>query len=800
MQRSLTLRNKHLLFFALMLLIAASLFGCGGGDDGATGPQGPEGPAGPPGPGGTVNMATISAADMKDLRLVGEVTNVTIASPPVVNFTVTNINGLGVTGLGAKNVAGTALNYLRFTIAKLVPGTAGGPDEWVNYMVTATSRPTTETTGTLVDHGNGSYTYTFVKNITDPAQTGGVTYQPALTHRLAIQVSGSIPGSAPAISIPEPINIIHDFVPAGGPVTTTREITIPTACNDCHGKIGVTTPHGGRVDTRYCVVCHNEQRAIGRTEAATTATGYSGTTYMINGKAVGNFVSMVHRIHMGNRLTKTGYNYADVLFNDVTYPQDQRNCRKCHRATPATPQADNWMNRPSRVACGACHDSVNFATGVNHAGGVRTDDAQCQACHTAADIEANHTTEIATQFNPNVPAGAVNFKYEVSSLTVNASNQPVIKFRILSGVGAETKTAVTFPAFTAGATTLLPGFTGSPSFLVAYAMPQDSLTTMIDFNNLGKSAAQPTSVSILNVWDGTKGTLTGPDGTGNYTATLTTAAAAFPAGAKLRTVALQGYFTQVTPAVARHTISAVANVSGEARRSIVDPIKCGNCHEWFEGHGGNRVIGAETTGTIVCTLCHVPNLTTSGRGGNPANMSAANKARMTADGYNPENPATYPEATDNFKDMIHGIHASHFRGEEFPFQFVRDRGASGLFYYNWSEVKFPGVLNECLTCHKPGTFSTIPANALATAIITQGAAGSTVAQARASVPNANDIVSTPWSSTCAHCHASANAAAHMAQNGGLLNVPRSSTTGYTGEQCAICHSAGKVADITTIHK
>ena len=30
------------------------------------------------------------------------------------------------------------------------------------------------------------------------------------------------------------------------------------------------------------------------------------------------------------------------------------------------PQAKNYMTAPSRTACNACHDDVNFATGANH--------------------------------------------------------------------------------------------------------------------------------------------------------------------------------------------------------------------------------------------------------------------------------------------------------------------------------------------------------------------------------------------------------------------------------------------------
>ena len=101
----------------------------------------------------------------------------------------------------------------------------------------------------------------------------------------------------------------------------------PAAC-ECHGKFEF---HGGnRQETRFCVVCHNDQRKFGRTEAATTATGYSGSTNRINGKAAGDLPAFIHRLHMGKELTKTGYNYGGVLFNEVTYPQPITNCAKCH--------------------------------------------------------------------------------------------------------------------------------------------------------------------------------------------------------------------------------------------------------------------------------------------------------------------------------------------------------------------------------------------------------------------------------------------------------------------------------------
>ena len=66
-----------------------------------------------------------------------------------------------------------------------------------------------------------------------------------------------------------------------------------------------------------------------------------------------------------------------------------------------------------------------------------------------------------------------------------------------------------------------------------------------------------------------------------------------------------------------HTPSAVIAVSGdEDRREVVDSDKCASCHEWFEGHGGNRVYNMN-----ICVFCHVPNLSSSGRTVDPATAS-----------------------------------------------------------------------------------------------------------------------------------------------------------------------------------
>ncbi|MFA7269733.1 MAG: OmcA/MtrC family decaheme c-type cytochrome [Sterolibacterium sp.] len=874
---------------ATMLATAAFLLqGCnggGGGGDGSTGSAGPAGPAGPTGAAGPDATATVKVANLApeawaDLAPTATVTKVTISSPPVVEFKVMDANGNPVLGLAdntSMSSTATVRGYtnIAFALAKLVPGTNGSPSKWVNYAVFAAptvaqkagtvaasascdsttaptwcaTRPTTDNQGTLVDNGDGSYKYTFLRDITkakdivaslkDAADgsyknvdAGDLTYDPTLTHRLVIQISGNARGTGsntadavtlvPGVVMKNPANIVYDFVPATGKAVTAtdtqRNIVDTANCNECHGKLQALGFHGGsRGDARFCVVCHTDQRKYGQKEAATTATGYSGSTNRINGLAVGDFPAFIHRLHMGDELTKTGYNYANVRFNDVVYPiyiggGGVRLCSKCHTQTATAPQGDNWNAVPSRMACGACHDGIDFATGTGttvagvttgHQGGAKADDKLCTTCHTADAIKTYHLAENATTHNPTVPAGLKNFTYEIASATVNSTTNAVsVKFRIKAD-----GTAVTLKAPAAAMSAPLDGFTGGPSFLLAYTMTQDGVTTPVDYNNLGRTNAQPISVSLANLLDSnrttTTGTLSARDADGYYTASIVGSSVVFPAGAKMRTVALQGYFTQVSPAAARHTISVVKTITGDTtRRVVVDPAKCGNCHEWFEGHGGNRVYE-----TQVCVTCHNPGINSTGRGISDAALaaypfSADDNAKLALWGFDktlPNAALNFPVTTNNFKDMIHGIHAGADRTT--PFVDARDRTPSAITLLDMSKAHFPNILSNCEACHKPGSYSSAPENTLASTYeYNNGTTPMTPAAYKLSFvqPNATDKVTTPFAAACVSCHDSAIAQAHIGLNGGQIKVARSALN-FSGETCALCHANGKQFDPVVVH-
>ena len=362
--------SPHWARFALAALVAAALAGCGG-DDGATGPTGPQGPAGPAGPDGapgqdagmTVNAAALSPEQWATSAWTAEVTSVDMSKgTPVVTFKVADASGRSVVGLGsqAQSATATLKSYpnTAFSLAKLIPATSAAPSKWVSYIVTtvptyksATDKtivdpvprvPTTDNTGTLVDNGDGSYKYTFYRDVTkikdqiaampavtapaDKADLGDLTYDPTLAHRLTIQIAGAAPGTGsntanavtvtPGVNMENPLNVIYDFTPSTGKAIAAadlkRQVVAIDSCNACHEKLAIHG--GGRVDTDYCVVCHTDQLKYGSAntvsasyyfnqatfkETATTnaATGitaytYSPATNIADGAVSGDFTNL----------------------------------------------------------------------------------------------------------------------------------------------------------------------------------------------------------------------------------------------------------------------------------------------------------------------------------------------------------------------------------------------------------------------------------------------------------------------------------------------------------------------------
>jgi OmcA/MtrC family decaheme c-type cytochrome len=295
--------------------------------------------------------------------------------------------------------------------------------------------------------------------------------------------------------------------------------------------------HGGtRPDARFCTTCHTAQRAYGRTDVASDATGafpaitetfevdangwktyeYEPALFVGDGEVLGHFTTMVHKIHNGNNLSKKNYNYESVVFDMKAYSMldnGQRMCTVCHSSD--APKAELAYSKPSIKACGSCHDNVNFKTGKNHGEAqlARPDDSSCTLCHESAANKVAHRTVNLTTHNPAVTDGLVSFTYDIKDVKVDAAtNDATIEFAIFKQTAPSTdKTAVTFVDPTTALVKVvrsdgstvdsclvdpLDGFSGAPGLLLAFAVPQDGITAPADYNNLGNGLGQSQPRSI----------------------------------------------------------------------------------------------------------------------------------------------------------------------------------------------------------------------------------------------------------------------------------------------------------------
>ncbi len=792
-------------------LLGALLASCSG-VTGSSGPAGATGSTGAQGPTTTGSALNISTAT----SITGKILSVTIGGPPVVKFQLTDQNGAFVQGLPAADIG--------FAIAQLVPGLNGSPSQWNSYIygtvapaacpsgVTAcATTPKTQAmveagaTGTLVDNGNGTYQYTFKKDITtDP----NVIYSALLTHRVGFEIRG----------LAQANNASYTFQPSSGATTGifAREIVDTATCNNCHTSFatsptGTSVAHGGaRVEVQYCVMCHNP-----------------GTTDPNSGNSL-DMTVMIHKIHTGNKLpsiqtvtvpdtTPTlglGYwivGYKDSLsnFNTVLYPQDTRNCQTCHVQTiPTLTQAANYATVPTAEACGACHDNVNFATGANHDSGLVANDTQCTTCHgSTSTVDDGQLQVAAVHVIPEIVA-ATKFQYVVNSVTFTTaagSIYPIVKFSVVDPTNGNAPYNILTAAAFAGTD---PG-TGTPVCADDTArLAIDIAWETSDYTNWGSGTTastwgQPISLNPLSGCGTATPApgLTGPDANGAFTMTSPTAlptppvancppasAAACPAISNIAVV-IEGHPGLVTTgpgAVAIPVTSAVsyANVTGAtpvARRVVVDIAKCDICHSDLALHGTNR-----NNDVQVCVVCH-----------NPASTDVGSRQTLTAAGTD-----GLWEQTIDFKYMIHAIHdGNNLAAAGAPFVIYGYGGSVN----NFSTTVYPGYINRCDACHVGNSYYPVDDTAVQATTFTTGLSKE--------LPDpttvGNPISTSANMALCSACHKDygyASTESHIEQNGGSTAVLKDaegrtilSTNPANVESCGVCHGPGAVADLQVAH-
>ncbi len=703
-------------------------------------------------------------------------------------------------------------------------------------MLLATDGSTDATApGALVDHGDGTYTYTFYTDLTDTAVTCpapcidaqgnplDTSYQPTYTHRVGIYTRSPLPT----------VNGIYDFRPDGNVVTLTREIVATAKCNECHNKLN---HHGGRTDTRFCVTCHNP----GSWDSA------SGNTV--------DFKVMVHKIHRSENLPSVvaGGTYAigSDDFSDIAFPQEIRNCTKCHDGTSgaanATTEGDNWKTGLSMAACGSCHDNIDFsqdgsltytttpvASRTAHSGGVMTDNSQCITCHVSGKIgrsvEEDHNITNG-QFIAKVERD--KFKFNILKIcgTAVASNPA----KCAPGTIPTVTFSVTDPS---GGTHGYPNSTynifSDPEFWASGAavgrISVDIAWDTRDYNNAGGYAARPARANQINVYGGSATTNYGfasvqlplypaatDNGDGTYTVTDLEPipdSTVFPnlAAAGSGAVAIEGRAVgaplttiPATTAGLRLPIKAdvayfgITDTVPVERRVVVDAAtKCDNCHDQLSLHGGSRNDNVQ-----LCVFCHNPNNTDVQ---NSSRVKFANGLSKTAAEGQTALDGKKEESID-LKRMIHGIHAAGYRTNGIV--------VSGT---DFGDVRFPGILNDCSACHTTKTISRVvygtyeltdiweqPTlnNILASTIdSTPGLAeANSSSEVNASLQNpVDDLNISPIAAVCSSCHDTVLQKSHMISNGAVFDQTQTVISASVIETCPVCHGPGAVEDVKVVH-
>lgn len=533
-------------------------------------------------------------------------------------FTLTDSNGAGLDINGVLTAGPVSLGF----VAAYIPN---GQTQYTAYTttvdksITNNNPPQTQAgldtggTYTLVDAASGTYTYTF-------GTKAPTTFDPTATHSIGVQASRNLAAYGYATAYTS--DTVFTFVPNGSAVTVVRDIVNEAACNGCHNPL---SEHGGaRTETAYCILCHTPQSV--NPDTLNTV----------------DFKVFIHKIHMGSSLPSvvagTPYEVVHrgsvVNFSNIVFPQDIRNCTKCHAAGQA--QSSYWATQPSAAACGSCHDDVNFATGVNHAGGPQADDTQCSTCHPSTEH---------SEFDASVPGAHV--------IPANSAQLPGLVAKILKVTGATAGNAPTVQF-------QVTDNSGNPVDITKLT----TIRIVIAGNNTDYGVAPPGMARTAETpTTQTGATLSGGTG-GIYTYTMfnkipTTAAGSMTISIETENnvVLDAGTTLQVTATEAGLPYEYYFSIDSSpvvARRVVVSIANCSNCHQNLAFiHGGSR------GNTQECVICHNPTLTDG-------------TSKMSV----------------NFAWQIHSIH----RGSALANPYI-------LGTTNYQSILFPGDLRYCNTCH-----------------------------------------------------------------------------------------------------
>ncbi len=657
--------------------------------------------------------------------LVITVTGATIAADGTITaqYTLTDPNGLGLDNAGVTTPGVISTSF----IAAVLPS---GQEQYTSYttrtasgtVIASTQQPSSDSGGTITALGNGAYQYVFKTK----APAG---YDASATHTIGIYGNRNLTDFNLGTNY---ASTTFNFIPKGGTVTHTRDVIKTSSCNQCHDQLSF---HGGsRRGVDMCVLCHTPQNIDPDTGIAV------------------DFKLFVHKIHMGSELPSVmaGGSYAinGTDYSTVVDPADPRRCQVCHQQNTGAAQATAFLTNPTRVACGSCHDNVDFVSGKNHPGGPQINDAQCANCHIPqgqlpfdASIMGAHVVPTDTMAtypqNPNPLLSGISLA--ITGVTNNkAGSAPVVAFTLLDGAQKP----------------IAPSALGTLSFTLA------GPTNDYGYTKFG-SATTPGYVTESAL------TTAKCDGSGKCTYAFTNVVPAAAVGtyaiggeARRTETVLAGTTTEQSVQYGALNPVSYFSVDGSSvqnRRSVVALANCNTCHVSLQLHGGLR------SNTEYCVMCH-----------NPSNTDAARRSSAT----DPSQQKQPPQGI-NFNLLVHRIHdgvnVTADGGK--PYIVIGFGGSTNDF----SGVRFPAMspkgapndLRNCSLCHINGTEeSDLSLTGLNQVTDPQGLI--------------NPVQ--PISSACSGCHVDVPSASHFLAN-----------TTSLGESCVICHGTGGAFSVSQVH-
>ncbi len=658
-----------------------------------------------------------------------------------VTYTLTDPLGLPLDAAGVNTPGVVSLGYVAAYIPK-------GQEQYVAYtteqatgaVLGTITRPFFELGGgTVKSLGSGQYKYTFKAQ----APAG---FDPTVTTTVAVDGNRDLTSFNLGTSY---AGTTYNFVPNGSAVTVTRDVIRTESCNTCHDQLAF---HGGYAHgIQMCVLCHQPQNAD-------PVTGNS-----LDAKV------FFHKIHMGSQLPSVigtattpgvpyqviGYMNSVSDFSTVIDPATPQRCEVCHSQTTKAAQAKAFLLKPSRAACGACHDDINFATGANHPGGIQQDDTLCMNCHIPqgelpfdASIMGAHVVATDTKAtypeNPDTLLPGINLS--ITSVTNTSAGQtPTVNFTLKDDKGDNIvlSKASTLQFTMAGPTTDY----GYTSFGSDVSTPGYVTESALKASCSSSGACTYTFTHSI------------PSGaTGTYTiggeARMSVTVSQLLAGTTTQTVVQAGASNPVVN----------FSVDGSAvapRRTVVALSNCNNCHVSLSLHGNLR------NNTEYCVLCH-----------NPSNTDASQRPNAVV-----ASDKALPPQGINFNLLVHRIHdgvnaAADGEGPKHPYVVVGFGGShndfSGTLFPAMSPTGEATYLQNCSLCH----------------------VNSTEQNDLPLMSNLNQVTDpqgwinpvSPVSSACSGCHVSKPEAAHFLAN-----------TDSLGESCTVCHAAGAQFAVDAVH-